>query len=392
MLRKCGFLPKSLRPGTGPAAAGVELDVRAGDALGDRMSDSGMLDCRALSPCGANGSAGDSNSVTGRPSASNPHRGNGAAAPPSGPIDISVCIANWNCRELLRSCLESLLDQPQGVRLETIVVDNASTDGAADMVAQHFPEVTLLRNPTNVGFARANNQAAGQARGRYLFFLNNDTRVPPGALRRLFEYAMSLRDAQGTLQVSYRARPTVATLLHRTSLLRWTGLFRPVYRSYRRNDFDPGATREVDTLMGAAMLMPREVFQSCGGWDESYTFGVEDLDLSTRVGRQYALIYHPEVEIIHYGRVSSRQHIGYVSSHMAAGFVHYLRTIGTSAPAVWGYKLVVTLDAPVQLLTKGVQFLWRRARGRQQKAENSLLALRGVGHFLTRGLVRFWRA
>src|SRR5438132_9364606 len=72
------------------------------------------------------------------------------------PIDVSVCIPNWNCRELLRTCLESLQDRRQGVRLEIIVVDNASTDGAADMVARDFPEVTLIRNTSNLGFARAN--------------------------------------------------------------------------------------------------------------------------------------------------------------------------------------------------------------------------------------------
>src|SRR5947209_13599707 len=105
-----------------------------------------------------------------------------------GPIDVTVCIANWNCRELLRGCLESLHDRPQGVRLETVVVDNASTDGAADMVARDFPEVTLIRNAENVGFSRASNQAAAVARGRYLFFLNNDTVVSAGALRRLVSY------------------------------------------------------------------------------------------------------------------------------------------------------------------------------------------------------------
>ena len=77
-----------------------------------------------------------------------------------GPIDVTICIANWNCRELLRRCLESLHDQPQGVRIETIVVDNASEDGAAEMVVRDFPEVILIRNAENRGFARANNQAA----------------------------------------------------------------------------------------------------------------------------------------------------------------------------------------------------------------------------------------
>src|SRR3954451_22760064 len=82
----------------------------------------------------------------------------GRPLPAAGSIDISVCIANWNCRDLLRACLESLHDRPQGVRLETIVVDNASHDGAAAMVARDFPEVILVRNDANRGFAKANNQ------------------------------------------------------------------------------------------------------------------------------------------------------------------------------------------------------------------------------------------
>ena len=105
------------------------------------------------------------------------------------PIDVSVCIANWNCKELLRGCLRSLLEQPQGVSVEVLVVDNASSDGSADLVAGEFPEVTLVRNGNNRGFAKANNQAAAKARGRFLFFLNNDTVAPPMTLRRLMDFA-----------------------------------------------------------------------------------------------------------------------------------------------------------------------------------------------------------
>jgi N-acetylglucosaminyl-diphospho-decaprenol L-rhamnosyltransferase len=319
-----------------------------------------------------------------------------------GPVDVTVCIVNWNCRELLRACLESLHDREQGVTLETVVVDNASTDGAAEMVADEFPEVVLVRNDANRGFARANNQAARRARGRYLFFLNNDTVVPPGTLRKLLDYAEAhpavgmigprLRDGEGRYQVSYRQQPTVGTLLHRTSLVRCTGLLRGAYRSYRREEFDPHTTRTVEVLMGAALFLSRERFFGCGGWDEGFTFGGEDLDLSVRVRRQGELVYLPEAEVTHYGRASTRQHIGYASAQMMIGFARYLRKTGCPQPLLALYKLIVTLDAPVQLVGKGLQCLWRRLRGHPKEARKSWLALRGFGHFLLRGLGAFWRA
>src|SRR5262245_65860369 len=109
-----------------------------------------------------------------------------AAGP--GAVDVSVCVANWNCAPLLRRCLQSLFDHPQGARFEVIVVDNASSDGAAEMVAAEFPHVALIRNAENRGFASASNQAATRALGRYLFFLNNDTEVPPQTLGRLLDH------------------------------------------------------------------------------------------------------------------------------------------------------------------------------------------------------------
>jgi GT2 family glycosyltransferase len=283
-----------------------------------------------------------------------------------------------------------------------IVVDNGSTDGAADMVEREFPRVRVIRNATNRGFAAANNQAAAAASGRYLFFLNNDTVVPPGTLRRLGAYLRAhrevglvgpqLRDGRGQPQVSARGRPTVGALLHRVQLLRRTGLFRAAYRRYRGREGDFQTTRSVEVLMGAALFLRRRVFRECGPWDESYTFGGEDIDLCDRIGRRYQVVYHPGVRVTHFGRASSRRHIGYAHVHTVAGITRFLRRSGTPAAAVLAYKLAVTLDAPLQWLVHAGQFVGRSLLRRPEKAAKSRLVMQAVGHFLRHGLVTFWRA
>ena len=190
-------------------------------------------------------------------------------------------------RHVLRDCLASLAGTANAMPLQIIVVDNGSTDNSANMIAAEFPAVELIRNADNSGFARANNQAARLARGRYLFFLNNDTIVPAGALRRLVAFARAhpeagmvgprLRDGVGRVQVSCRARPNMTTFLNRISLVRWLGLVKTRYRRYRRDTFDPDRMQYVDVLMGAAILIPRRLFIEVGRWDEDYAFGGEDL-------------------------------------------------------------------------------------------------------------------
>jgi GT2 family glycosyltransferase len=321
---------------------------------------------------------------------------------PSHSPEVSICVVNRDCRDLLRNCLASLRAARGEADLEVVVVDNGSTDGAADAVAEEFPEVVLLRNDRNRAFAAANNQAARVARGRSLLFLNNDTELPPGTLRGLLDFAADHPDAgligprlvgvDGAPQVSFRRRPTVAALLHRTALFRWTGLFLRAYRRYRGRGDDFTTTRPVEVLMGAALLIQRHLFDELGGWDEQYEFGGEDVDLCTRVGRHREVIYHPAVEVLHLGRACSRQHIGYAHAHTVAGLVRFLRRDGAPASALLLYKAAVTLDAPLQWLLHAGQYLWRRLLGRRAAAERSRLVMRAAGHLMRHGLGALWRA
>jgi hypothetical protein len=315
-------------------------------------------------------------------------------------FDLSILIVNFNGGEMLRNLLASIEATGGDLAVQTIVVDNASADGSANIAAE-FPGVTLLRNPENAGFARGNNQAARVAAGPLILLLNNDTVVRPNAMQTLRRFmnehpesvaaGPKLIGADSKPQRSGRNLPTVPALLNSILFLKWTGLFRAAYRRYRREGFDPQRAGPVAQLAAAALMIRRETFEKCGRFDEGFPFGVEDVDLCRRLRQFGSLRYVPDAEIEHLGRVSSRANRGFVYRGYECGWARYLsKHHGRWAAGL--YKTLVTIDLPVRLLALTIQYAIHRMLSRREKSERSLDRLKATVSFAFTSLPAFWQS
>ena len=237
-------------------------------------------------------------------------------------VDISIIIVSWNVRELLRKCLYSVIGIQSSVKsllnTEIIVADNASSDNTVEMLRAEFPNVRVIENRENVGFGRANNKALAVAQGRYLFLLNPDTEIRPGALQTLYDYAEAhprvgmigpqLFYGDGTRQSSRRRFPTLATaFLESTKLQQWFPRNRVLTQYYMRDTRDD-ATQQVDWINGAAMFVRRKLYDQIGGFDEQFFMYSEELDWCYRAKKaSWEIVYLPTAQITHYEGKSSEQ-------------------------------------------------------------------------------------
>ncbi|MFQ5929048.1 MAG: glycosyltransferase family 2 protein [Acidobacteriota bacterium] len=314
---------------------------------------------------------------------------------------MSICIPNCNDREVLGDLLESLQKVSDTSSIEVIVVDNGSADGSAEMVRQRFPWVKLIANDRNVGFAGANNQAARVALGRMLYFLNNDTVVPSGSTDTLVRFLDEHPEASavgpqlmypdGSIQPSCRNLLSLGALLHdQVRLLRWIGLFRSADRRHRKVKLKPGRTVEVEIMAGAALLVKREVYQTCGGWDEGFPFGYEDADLCIRLRARGALFYNGGAQVTHLRGVFSKANVPFVYSTYHFGCARYLRKHHPSRWAAPLYKLLATIDVPFIILDDAIVGIASALAGKRERASNKFRHLSAAVAFLRRDLWRFW--
>lgn len=279
-------------------------------------------------------------------------------------MDLSVILVSYRSPAQLLAGLRALRADADasGLALDVVVVDNDSRDGTLEILAREAPEVRVIANRENVGYARAVNQGLAATGGDFALVLNPDCEVRAGALRALLGHAAAnprtaltgprIVNPDGTLEYSARAFPDHLTFFfNRYSLL--TRLFpgNPCSRRYLLSDWDHASVRSVDWITGACMLARRTAVAEVGGMDEAFFMFNEDVDWCRRMGQAgWAVDYEPAATVMH--------HVGASRSRVAArviwsrhlGMIHYFRKHHPTSP-------LLALPAEAFILLRAVAML-----------------------------------
>lgn len=227
--------------------------------------------------------------------------------------DLSIIILSYNTRKLLRDCLKSLEKVKDEANFEVVVVDNASTDGSCEMVRKEFPNVKLVENSQNLGFAAGNNSARPHIEGENVLFLNSDTKVKRGVLKDTLSFfskeekigALACRLELPTGEIDRDSRRSFPTpwvafthlVLRLDRLFPKSSLFSRYWYGHKPED----KVHEVDVIQGAFFLTKRELLESLDWFDEDYFLDGEDIDLCWRIKEKgLKIVYYPKVSILHY--------------------------------------------------------------------------------------------
>jgi GT2 family glycosyltransferase len=311
---------------------------------------------------------------------------------------LSVIIVSYNVCYFLEQALLSVRKALQGLEGEVFVVDNNSDDQTVAMVQARFPEVALLVNPTNLGFARANNQAIARAQGKYILLLNPDTVVQEDTFRCCLEFmdrhpeagglGVKMIDGEGAfLPESMRGLPTPAVAFHKMAGL--TALFprSRVFGRYYLGYLNRHQVQEVDVLAGAFMFLRRESLQKTGWLDESFFMYGEDIDLSYRLQQAgYKNFYLPHTQIIHYkGESTRRGSLNYVYLFYRAMWVFVRKHFSGRQAVFFGLLLQLAIVGRAALSAAArflhpLLFCWRRP-GSSARKEKKIAVVGGAAEF-----------
>jgi GT2 family glycosyltransferase len=243
--------------------------------------------------------------------------------------DLSVIIINWNTRQMLAQCLRSVKDNLNDLSIETFVVDNGSTDGSAELVRTEFPEVTLIENRENLGFAKANNQAIRLSQGRYILLFNSDAFLTPNAIQRMinvmeFDLSIGIAGAHlvypdGRSQVSHGPLPTywseVGSLFGLDKL--------------QKEKVNHRVIEETGTVSGACMLVRKTLLDQIGLLDEAFFMFSEEVDLCNRCHKVGAkVVYVESATVIHTHAGSTGQTVQRIMRLYSGKLLYFYKHFG----------------------------------------------------------------
>lgn len=231
-------------------------------------------------------------------------------------INLSIIIVNYNAREYLKKCIDSIFESKIS-DLEIIVVDNDSKDGSVEELEKFGQKIKLIANKKNVGFSKANNQGIKKASGRYILFLNPDTSVYPHTLKYMTDFMDKNREIGAATCKVVLANGKLDDSSHRGFPTPWNSFcyFSGLSKLFPHSRFFSGYTlgnlglstvHEIDALSGSFMFTRREAGRQAGWWDEDYFFYGEDLDFCYQLKvKGWKIYFVPQVSALHYKGISS---------------------------------------------------------------------------------------
>ncbi|KZE68295.1 glycosyl transferase family 2 [Paenibacillus jamilae] len=234
-------------------------------------------------------------------------------------MDVSILVVNYNTCRLTLDCLQSVYASKTQYRYEVIVIDNHSSDGSVEAIRAAYPEITLIANKDNTGFAKANNQGMAVASGRYVLLLNSDTLVQPDTLDTMIQFmdthpkigasGCKVILPDGSLdKACKRGFPTPSASFYYA--FGWSKRYpdNPKYNQYQLGHLSPDDEYPVDVLVGAFMLVRKETIDQVGGLDETFFMYGEDIDWCYRIKQAgWGIYYYPRTYIIHIKGGSARR-------------------------------------------------------------------------------------
>lgn len=259
-------------------------------------------------------------------------------------LDLSIIIVNWNTKELLNDCILSIRKWAGAVTYEVIIVDNASYDGSSIFIEEKFPDVKLIKNTVNKGFAAACNEGAKNTDGRYLFFLNPDTLLTENCLEKLVEFSdkqiwfgalgPQLIGREGRIQNSVRKFPTITGLLTKNTII---GKIIPLLgKNKLACTLSQDKASSVEQVSGAALLIKKDIWRDVGGMDERFFMFYEEVDLCRRLkDLGYNIYYIPQVQIIHKGGGARKKDRSAVLYYLQRSMFLYLKKYESGRKLFW---------------------------------------------------------